>query len=281
MYASVNGVRMYYERHGEGDPVVMIHDRASTGEVWRAVVPPVSQRHDVIVYDSRGTGKSEYGPAGAAYTTGLLAADLVGLLDVLGVPQACLMGISMGGGVAQQAVLDYPDRVSSLVLVSTSPGFSSSTRLRMLGEAERIERGGIDETLVAAMLGRWFTPAFAAAQPQAVDRVRRGVLAYSPAVLAARSRANAERDFTGRLARIRCPVLFVAGAEDPMGPASHAAVYAAALPHVEIRIIAGSSHLLPVQAPRDLAAAVLDFIATHSPPAGLSLRVAAPSPEVR
>jgi 3-oxoadipate enol-lactonase len=84
-------------------------------------------------------------------------------------------------------------------------------------------------------------------------------------VLAARSRANAERDYTGRLGRIRCPVLFVAGADDPMGPATHAAVYAAALPHLEIRIIAGSSHLLPVQAPRDLAAAVLDFIGTGHP----------------
>jgi 3-oxoadipate enol-lactonase len=229
----------------------------------------------VIVFDSRGAGRSEFGPAGIAYTTELLAADVAGLLDALGVAQAILMGISMGGGVAQQVALNYPDRVASLVLVSTSPGFSAVTRARMLGEAERIERAGIDEDMVAAMLARWFTPGFAAARPEAVDRVRWGVMAYAPAVLAARSRANAERDFTGRLARIRCPVLFVAGADDPMGPSGHAGTYAAALPDVEIRLIAGSSHLVPVQAPGELSAAVLDFTGRHHPPPGQPGRGAA------
>jgi pimeloyl-ACP methyl ester carboxylesterase len=258
--ATVNGARMYYEVHGSGRAVVFIHDRAGSLEVWRAQVPALAATRRVVLFDSRGTGRSYSGPLEGGCTTELLADDVVALLDLLGIEEATLVGLSMGGGVAQMCALRHRERVAALVLVSTSPRFSESTRARMRGEADRIEVAGIRPEEARTMTARWFSPAFAEAHPEAVAAVCAGVLAYAPDVLAARSRANAERDFTARLPEITCPVLFVAGADDPMGPSTHANTYQLGLHDLEVRLIEGSSHLVPVEAADEFNRLLADFV---------------------
>jgi pimeloyl-ACP methyl ester carboxylesterase len=258
--AQVNGAGLYFEVRGDGPPVVLIHDRASTHEVWASVFGDLADDHHVVAFDSRGVGRSGPLPVDRECTVELLADDVVALLDLLEVRQATLVGISMGGGVAQMCALRHPDRVGALVLVSTSPSFSEATRARMREEADRVEREGIDRDLSATMTSRWFSRDFAKRRPDAVERVRRGVECMAPEVLAARSRANADRHFTPRLGEITCPVLFVAGAMDPMGPTAHAATYSAALPDLEVHMIDDCSHLVPVEAPQQLAAAIRDFV---------------------
>jgi 3-oxoadipate enol-lactonase len=258
--ATVNGARMYYEVRGSGKAVVFIHDRAGSLEVWRAQVPALAGTNRVVLFDSRGAGRSHSGKVDDGYSTELLADDVVALLDVLGIDKATLVGLSMGGGVAQMCALRHPERAAALVLVSTSPQFSESTRARLRGEADEIERVGIRREQAQAMTSRWFSPVFAEAHPEAVAAVCEGVLRYAPDVLAARSRANAERDFTARLPEISCPVLFVAGTEDPMGPTTHAATYALGLPELEVQLIEGSSHLVPVEAAQEFNRVLADFV---------------------
>lgn len=257
---TVNGARMYYEVHGSGKAVVFIHDRAGSHEVWRAQVPALAGTNRVVLFDSRGAGRSYSGQVVDGYTTELLADDVVALLDVLDIDKATLVGLSMGGGVAQMCALRHPDRVAALVLVSTSPHFSESTRARMRGEADEIEQVGLRREQAEIMTARWFSTAFAEAHPETVAAVCEGVLGYAPDVLAARSRANAERDFTARLPEITCPALFVAGAADPMGPTAHAATYALGLRDLQVQLIEGCSHLVPVEAAQEFNRVLADFV---------------------
>lgn len=259
MIAFVNGAELYYEVHGAGEPtVVFIHDRAGTHHVWHRQAEALARRCRAVTFDSRGVGRSTLGEC--EYTIELLADDVAGLLDHLGAERACLVGISMGGGVAQVCALRHPRRVSSLILVSTSSEFAPATRTRMRGEAAKIDKHGVDAPMLDAMTSRWFSPSFARDNPHVVDDVRSTILRMDSHVLALRSRANAERDFTSRLSEITCPVLYVGGEADPMDPAGHAQRYRGKLADLTVRLVPDASHHVPIEAAEEFSALLADFI---------------------
>ena len=117
-FAEVNGTKLYYEIHGEGYPLFMLHGYGATSKVWIAQVKPLSEHFKVIVYDQRSSGKSEHPTQ--EYTLDTLVEDLKGLMDFLKIEKTHLMGQSMGGWVSQNFTLKYPDRVNKLVLVGTN-----------------------------------------------------------------------------------------------------------------------------------------------------------------
>lgn len=259
MIAFVNGAELYYEVQGAGEPTVaFIHDRAGTHNVWRRQAEALAHRCRTVTFDSRGVGQSTLGEC--EYTVELLADDVAGLLDHLGVERACLAGISMGGGVAQMCALRHPDRVDSLVLVSTSSEFAPATRTRMRDEAAEIEKHGVDTPMLDAMVSRWFSPSFACDNQHVVDDVRSAILRIDPHILALRSWANAERDFTTRLSEITCPVLYVGGEADPMDPARHARRYRRELADLTVRLVPNASHYVPVEAAGECSTLLADFI---------------------
>lgn len=114
-YADANGVKLHYEIFGEGEPIVFIHGVAITSRVWEYQKAYVSQTHKMIVYDLRGSGKSEKTPW-LRHTAELLAEDLKGLLDFLGIERTHIVGLSMGAAVAMKFAISYPQRVGRLVL---------------------------------------------------------------------------------------------------------------------------------------------------------------------
>lgn len=259
MIAFVNGAELYYEVYGAGEPtVVFIHDRAGTHHVWARHAAALGRSCRAVTFDSRGVGGSALGEY--EYTVELLADDVVALLDHLDAERACLVGISMGGGVAQVCALRHPTRVSSLVLVSTSSEFAPATRTRMRGEADEIEKHGVNAPMLDAMTSRWFSPSFARDNPHVVDDVKSTILHLDPHVLALRSRANAERNFTSRLSEITCPVLYVGGEADPMDPAGHARRYRGKLADLTVRLVPNASHYVPVEAAEEFSALLADFI---------------------
>jgi pimeloyl-ACP methyl ester carboxylesterase len=189
-----------------------------------------------------------------------LAGDVVALLDQLELDRAVLVGLSMGGGISQATAILHPERVRALALLSTSSSFPETTRERFRHRAEVAEREGLSP-LVDSMVVRWFTPEFSAAHPDEVERARATVLANDPRAFAAACRANAARDWTGELDRITCPVLVLAGAADP-GTATHSAeVFRRELRDVEVHVVDGASHLLPLEQPERTNQLLLDFLA--------------------
>ena len=119
----VNDLEMYYEIHGDGTHLVMVNGFCENLDEWTHLVPiseSLSKHHKVVTCDNRGMGRSSR-PEGP-YSTKTMADDIAGLLDHLEIDEAHILGASMGGMIAQEVALNYPDKVESLVLVASTPG---------------------------------------------------------------------------------------------------------------------------------------------------------------
>lgn len=110
-----NGIQMFYEETGAGDPVILIMGLTARGEVWEAHQEDWSQHFRCIMADNRGVGLSDKPPGD--YSTEMMADDYAGLMDALGISQARIVGVSMGSVIAQQLCLRHPDKVKSAVLM--------------------------------------------------------------------------------------------------------------------------------------------------------------------
>ncbi len=117
---TLGDVDIHYDIVGEGTPVVMVMGFTMSGSAWRFQVPELSKKHRVVTFDNRGAGKSSQ-PAGP-YSMAMLAEDTIALMDRLGIEQAHLVGVSMGGMVAQHVAIEHADRLLSLALIATHPG---------------------------------------------------------------------------------------------------------------------------------------------------------------
>ena len=122
----VNGIDIYYEEHGSGEPVVMIGGLGADTTLWSKQVPAFSERFRVVVFDNRGSGQSD--KPDEPYSIPMFAADTVGLMQALGIERAHVVGASLGGLVAQELVLTHPEMVDRLVLVCTTSNGPRSVR---------------------------------------------------------------------------------------------------------------------------------------------------------
>ena len=113
----VNDITMYYEIHGEGEPVVLIAGLNSDHTLYRAIIPQLAESYQVVAFDNRGVGQTD--KPDIPYSIDMMADDTAGLLNALGIEQAHLLGTSMGGRIAAALALQHPRQVKSLILVST------------------------------------------------------------------------------------------------------------------------------------------------------------------
>ena len=214
--------------------------------MWRLIVPPLAERYETLAVDLPGHGRSGPIPAGASIEW--FADEVAGLLGNSALARPILVGLSMGGGIAQYVAIRNPGLLAALVLVSTSPVHPEATRQRFLDRAARAEEEGMD-AIVDITVPRWFTPSFAAARPDDVAATEATVRATDPVQFARASRANAARDCTAGLASIDCPVLFMGGLEDPADPLRSVPIYEREVRDLTIELRAEASHLLPVESP--------------------------------
>lgn len=122
-FTDSNGTKIFYQVRGEGEPLVLIMGFGADGDVWEKHAAVYEQHFKCIIIDNRGVGKSDQ-PKGP-YTTAIMAADTIAVMDHAGVDEARVAGISMGGAIAQELALGYPKRVKSLALISTWPVFNN------------------------------------------------------------------------------------------------------------------------------------------------------------
>ncbi len=120
---TVNGTPIFYHERGSGEPLILIMGFGADGQLWDKHASVYEKHFRCIILDNRGVGKS--GQPTGPYTTSLMAADAIAVLDDAGVNKARVAGISMGGAIAQEMAIQYPDRVHSLLLVSTWAKFNN------------------------------------------------------------------------------------------------------------------------------------------------------------
>jgi pimeloyl-ACP methyl ester carboxylesterase len=242
-----NDCEIYYEVHGEGRPLVFFSETACDGEIWKLYqVPEFSKDHLVITHDYRGTGRS--GKPSIDYTTKMFCDDAAAILDYLKVKDAIVLGHSMGGRVAQLMALDYPGRVSKLVLASTGASFPGSPGLPLAMCQEMIE-WGYEKYIREHTLQVGFTSEFVNNHSESVEaffRVRLANLCpvefYLRHVLARQS-----HDTRNRLKDIRVPTLVMVGEKegDPNVVMTHrmsSEILAKGIPNARFVVLPNQKH---------------------------------------
>ncbi|GIJ28657.1 alpha/beta hydrolase [Micromonospora qiuiae] len=259
----VNGAMLAYDDTGSGSPVVLLHAGIADRRMWRKQIDALATRHRVIALDLRGYGESELPPASFAHHD-----DVAGLLDALGLAHAALVGCSFGGAVAIDTALAHPDRVSALALLGTAvSGHEWSEETNDLWEALI---GDVDpEDFAAAAAGEvrfWVVgPERAPEQvdPELIDfaaAMDERALAAELA-LGAVDVAELDPPAIGRLGELRVPVLVGAGAADVPEIRQLADRIAAESPQaVRLPDVPDAAHLLPLERPAPVNAALLDFL---------------------
>ena len=235
---------------GDGEPFVLVHAVGLDREMWRDVIPLLAARGRTMAYDLRGHGHAAGAPK--PFTLPGFAADLAALLDACGIDRVRLVGLSLGGAIAQYFTLANPERVSSLALVCTMARSQSA----FLARAVAAEREGMAAQL-APTLARWFTPAALAENGWAVEYARRCMLRTHVADWAATWRALAEVDTIDRLGEIAVPTRVIAGELDPSTPPELMRDIADRIPGASFHVVAGGPHMLSLERPTELAELVI------------------------
>jgi 3-oxoadipate enol-lactonase len=249
----VNGVALHHERRGGGEPLLLVTGFTISAAVFEPVLDLYGGRFEVTTYDNRGSGRSEapLRPTSMAE----LAADAAGLLRELGVESAHVCGLSMGGMIAQELAIRFPERVRGLVLGGTTPGGPRAARptlreLRALGGAAA---GGWHDG-ARSWLGEWFfSEAFRREQPERAQELLRhfGRHRATAQGVWAHWWASVYHDTLSRLDCIQAPTLVMHGEQDAMAPISNARLLADRIPDAELCIVPGAGHAYMLERPRE------------------------------
>ena len=247
-------VRLAATLEGPADaPVVVLgNSLGTTCEVWEPQVAALGKRFRLLRFEHRGHGGSPAPPG--PYTIAELGADVIALLDGLGLRAVSYCGISLGGMIGMWLAAHAPERIGALGLCCTSAylppaGFWA-------GRAEQARAGGM-ASLSEQVVGRWFTPAFGARDPATVARFVTTLEGVDPEGYAGCCEAIAAMDLRSSLGRISAPALVIAGAEDPATPPWHGAQIASAVRGSHLRVIRGGSHMANVSQPGEVTAILL------------------------
>jgi esterase len=242
--AEVNGIRLYYEEHGEGAPIACIHGAGSSAVMWGEAVEKLARLGRVIAYDRRGCTRSERPEDYERTTVAEQADDAAALLDALGAAPAVVIGRSYGGAVATDLALRYPDRVRALAMLEgdalgLSPAgleWTEGLRERMCEVAARDGVDAVYQAVIDEVMGQGVWDSFPAEIQQLLTR-------NGPALLAELHYVDEPMPDAAAFARIEAPALVVVADESPPEQRDMAEAMADALPNARLVRI-GGGHLI-------------------------------------
>ncbi len=239
------GFRMYYEMHGDGFPLLLVNGLGSDRREWLCQLPDFVPRFRVVLFDNRGSGDSAVPPG--PYTTAGMADDAAALLDILGLDRAHVLGVSLGGMIAQELALRHPRRVERLVLACTTPGGKAAARPsdEALSAFIRSPEGNPEEEL-RRMIPFLYTDRFARDHGAEVDAfvARRLAHATGPEGHASQLAAAIGHAAGDRLPSVRSRTLVIAGTEDRLVPPVNSQTIATLIPGAKLVLLPGAPHRL-------------------------------------
>jgi 3-oxoadipate enol-lactonase len=250
--ASVNGIRLNYEVHGSGEPLLLIQGWGTDLRAWIFQVPAFRKHFQVVTFDNRGVGKSEK-PAGP-YSMKMMAADAVALMDHLHIPAAHVLGLSMGGMIAQEVALNYPDRVMKLVLgctFSCQKDGSGETEeyTKATGKDSRATKLALASLANNSPVGRLFVALWMTLNSRSWAE---GFESQGAAIRG--------HDTSERLHTIASPTLVICGTRDRVIRPSSSEFLASRIPNARLVMIENGSHSMSAENRREFNRAVLDFL---------------------
>ncbi len=268
--AKVNEINIYYKVHGQGEPLVLIMGFAGVQRAWIFQTRAFRKYYQVITFDSRGTGKSDK-PSGP-YTINMMAEDTVGLMDYLRVDKAHILGVSLGGMIAQEIAINYPQRVRRLILASTTAGREEIgdyplELLRAMGLKEgfseadmrsvdfrSVDFGKVMSSITSLSFNkRLYKMVF-------VPLSKIHVKSIGLSGLIAQFEASRGHSTLDRLHMIEAPTLVIIGTKDRLMPLHSSEVIASRIPNAKLVKIEGGAHSLFMEMRGRFNKEVLDFL---------------------
>jgi len=250
-----------YSERGTGQPLVLLHAFPLNRHMWDRQLDNWSNRYRVIAPDFRGFGESDLGDDESRMES--FADDVKDLLDSLKVEgRIILVGLSMGGYVAFEFCRKYPDRLMAMVMIATQPVADSEESRKARYELAELVRTRGSEVLIERMTPRLLGKTTLQTRQDVVETLRRLIVMNSSRGVAKACYGLASRrDSTPILETIRVPVLIVAGAEDPIVPASQLEAMKAGIRQSQLVVIPQSGHLVNLEQPQELDHLVQIFLA--------------------
>jgi 3-oxoadipate enol-lactonase len=261
MKLSSNGIGINYTVEGKGPWVVLSHSLACNHSMWDEQADALKRHYRVLRFDTRGHGGSD-APDGA-YSLDMLAEDLLGILDGLGIEETNFVGLSMGGMIGMTFALAHPGRFRSLVLCDTSSRIPPETATVWQGRIKTAAEQGM-EALVEATLQRWFTEGFYKSNKAMMKRVGQMIRTTRPTGYIGCCHAIPKINLTDRLGAISCPVQIIVGEQDVGTPVAMSRAIHDAIPGSKLVIIPSASHLSNLEQPGLFDKALLGFLRKHT-----------------
>ena len=258
---SVNGIDLYYEEHGKGRAVMMIAGLASDSQSWQPIVEKLSQQYRVILLDNRGSGRTK--PQNAEISIGSMADDAIALIRHLNLSSVDLVGHSMGGFVALDCAIRYPDYISKLILVGTST-FNSERNNTLFSDWVLYQTSGMEDSLWFRNIFYWiFTKEFFKEKETLHDAVQYAVkYPYPQSKTAFQNQVSAITLFncTKDLSSVRSETLVIFGKEDMLFPPKESSKVLHAIPKVKFTTIKHAAHSVHIEQPKKFINVIQTFL---------------------
>ena len=261
-YAKNDSARIYYEDRGEGDPILLITGLGGSGEDWRETPGELAMSHRAITLDPRGAGRSDR--PDMPYTGALVAGDVKAVLDAAGVGRAHVVGVSMGGMIAQEFAVRHPERLQSLVLIATYAAPDAWSRQVFAVRRMVLDSLGQQAHFKLATLFLFAPDGFRATADEiaALERDYSANNADLPIYLR-QFQFCVDHDARDRLGGITAPTLVVTGADDILTTPAQGRDLADLIPHAEFREIPSASHMMMWQKSAELCQLIREFASQH------------------
>lgn len=257
-------VELYYEEHGDGEPLILIPGLAAGRWIWFKQVLPLSEQFRVITFDPRGIGQSPLNSA--PLTLPLLADDVAALLRRLGIERAHIVGASFGGFVAQEFASAHPEMTCSLVLSCTSFGGPNhvAPSLEILMALASTNGFNTEERIRRNLLPA-FSSEFVRDHPEEIEETVKLRLSNAVVEAAYQAQLTAAVEFNAepKLGAIKVPTLVLSGDSDAVVPVQNSRNLASKIGGAELRIIKGGSHLFFIESPEEFNRSVIEFLKEH------------------
>ncbi|WP_233836664.1 alpha/beta fold hydrolase [Paraburkholderia sp. ZP32-5] len=256
-FCEIPAGRIAYSRRGAGRPLVLLHPIGVDRSWWDEYIAVWAASYDVVAIDIRGHGESS--AVTAPITLAEHAADIAAVLRKESLTGATLIGVSMGGMIAQRVAIQFPELVGGLILCGTAGGFPDEVRPRILARGDMNRQGSMTE-VIDETITRWF--AAETPRPDLIQKCRERLAADDWYSWSANWRAISLLDNLGELPGVSAPALVVAGDADASIPPAVSQKIADALPNSRFVVVPGAAHFGAFEM-RDVFAAVFDdFLST-------------------
>ena len=264
--ALVNGIEVAFDLRGTGEPIVMIHGAQGDQSMFNDIAALFTRDFRVLTFDQRGSGLSE--KPDMDYSIALFADDTAALMDHVGFSKAHIVGVSMGGMIAQEFALRHPHKVSSLVLGCTTAGGPKAHRIGGPAFTAAYSAKAMSaEDRGRALAEAAFTKGYIDRHPEIVPAMieARRQRPIDPVALDHRLKAALNHDTYDRLSQINCPTLVITGREDALIAWENSENLAHHIPGANLVVLEPAGHCFWLEQPQQSAEALLNFIRSNSP----------------